>query len=289
MWTHLDRQQAAGQPGTAGIGTRGPGETQIELDRRIVSRRIHRLKRELEEIERQHHTRASGRRDYFTISLVGYTNAGKSTLLRSLTGAETLIEDRLFATLDTTTRAWTLPSGKRVFLSDTVGFIRGLPHHLVASFHATLEETREADLLLHVVDASNPDAESQMRTVGTVLEEVEAGDVPVVVALNKTDLIEDPMQLSLIRPGQETSVPISAATGEGLPDLGGAVDDVVEGSQVELTLTAHPGDGRLLAFLADKGTILEQEYLNGEEVRIVARLPRRYAAELAAKTNATGS
>ncbi|MHC4861268.1 MAG: GTPase HflX, partial [Planctomycetota bacterium] len=137
MWTHLDRQQAAGQSGSAGIGTRGPGETQIEVDRRIVHRRIHALKKEIRDIERRHHTRASGRRGYFTVSLVGYTNAGKSTLLRALTGAETLIEDRLFATLDTTTRAWSLPSGKQVFLSDTVGFIRGLPHHLVASFHAT--------------------------------------------------------------------------------------------------------------------------------------------------------
>ncbi len=277
MWTHLDRQQAAGSGRAVGIGTRGPGETQIEVDRRIVRRRIQVLKRELEEIERQRNTRAAGRRGFFTVSLVGYTNAGKSTLLRCLTGAETLIEDRLFATLDTKTRAWNLPGRKRVFLSDTVGFIRGLPHHLVASFHATLAETREADLLLHVVDASNPDASAQMATVEEVLREVGAAHIPRITVWNKVDLLPDRMALQLLEGPHRKGLPLSALTGEGVPDLEAAVLEVLDAAQVTVEVLAHPGDGRLLAFLAEKGSILRREYRGGEEVRIVARLPRRYA------------
>jgi GTP-binding protein HflX len=245
-----------------------------------MQKRIGALKREIRQIERQHHTQASGRREYFGVSLVGYTNAGKSTLLRSLTGAETLIEDKLFATLDTTTRAWELPDGKRVFLSDTVGFIRGLPHHLVASFHATLEEAREADLLFHVVDSANPDARSQMAAVRRVLDEVGAGKVPSVTVLNKVDALADRMALQLIGETNGPVLSVSAKTGEGLEDLAAAVMEYIERSQVEVELTAHPGDGRLLAFLAEKGRILEQEYPSGEEVRIRALLPKRYAEAL---------
>ena len=273
MWTHLSRIEG-------GIGMRGPGETQIEVDRRIVRRRIDALKRELTEIERQHHTRASARRGFFSISLVGYTNAGKSTLLNRLTGAETLTEDRLFATLDTTTRAWELGDGKTVFLSDTVGFIRGLPHHLVGSFHATLEEAREADLLLHVVDAANPDAENQMSTVRRVLEDVGAGAVPVVEVLNKVDEVGDRLRLELLRAERNPSVAVSAATGEGVADLEAEVIRAIESAQVEIELTAHAGDGRLLAFLAEKGRILSRDYVEGDEVRIRARLPRRFAAQV---------
>jgi len=279
MWTHLSRHE--GGIGKGGpIGLRGPGEKQLEVDRRLMQKRIGALKREIKDIERQHHTLARGRRDFFGISLVGYTNAGKSTLLRALTGADTLIEDKLFATLDTTTRAWELPDGKRVFLSDTVGFIRGLPHHLVASFHATLEEAREADLLLHVVDASNPDARSQMDTVAEVLEQVDAGGVPVIVVLNKVDALPDRLSLQLIREANGASVPVSARTGEGLEDLSAEVVRFIERSQVDVELTAHPGDGKLLAFLAEKGRILSQEYPSADEVRIRARLPRRYAATI---------
>jgi len=279
MWTHLSRHE--GGIGKGGpIGMRGPGEKQLEVDRRLMQKRIGALKQEIRQIERQQHTQARGRRDYFGMSLVGYTNAGKSTLLRALTGADTLIEDKLFATLDTMTRAWVLPDGKRVFLSDTIGFIRGLPHHLVASFYATLEEAREADLLLHVVDASNPDARSQMAAVTRVLAEVKAGEVPVITILNKLDALPDRLALQLIGEPDGLVVHVSAKTGEGLSDLGAEVMKFIERSQVEVELTAHPGDGRLLAFLAEKGRILSQEYPNAEEVRIRARLPKRYAETL---------
>jgi len=279
MWTHLSRHE--GGIGKGGpIGLRGPGEKQLEVDRRLMQKRIGALKHEMRQIERRQHTRASSRRDYFSISLVGYTNAGKSTLLRALTGAETRIEDKLFATLDTKTRAWVLADGKRVFLSDTVGFIRGLPHHLVASFHATLEEAREADLLLHVVDAANPDAGSQMAAVNRVLADVQADKVPTITILNKVDALKDRMTLQLLGEPNGPVVRVSAETGEGLPELGDEVMRIIEQSQVEVELTAHPGDGRLLAFLADKGRILTQEYPSADEVRIRARLPKRYAEQL---------
>jgi len=168
MWTHLERMEGA-------IGSRGPGEKQIEEDKRIIGKRIAGLKRQLEVVERQRESRAAARQQFFKVSLVGYTNAGKSTLLQRLTGADAFIEDKLFATLDTQTRAWELPGNMRVFLSDTVGFIRDLPHHLVASFRSTLAEAIEADLLLNVVDASNPDAELQMLVVEETLTEIGAG------------------------------------------------------------------------------------------------------------------
>jgi len=279
MWTHLSRHE--GGVGKGGpIGLRGPGEKQLEVDRRLMQKRIDALKREIRTIERQHHTRTRGRREFFQISLVGYTNAGKSTLLQALTGADTFIEDKLFATLDTTTRAWEMPGGKRVFLSDTVGFIRGLPHNLVGSFHATLEEAREADLLLHVVDASNPDARSQMATVIDVLEDVGAGEVPMVTIFNKVDAIPDRLALSLIGEPNGAVVETAALNGTGLVELAQEVSRFIEQSQVEVELTAHPGDGRLLAFLAEKGRILSQEYPNDDEVRIRVRLPERYAKTL---------
>ncbi len=276
MWTHLSRIEG-------GIGMRGPGEKQIELDRRIVHRRIGALKAELEDVKRQHHTRAASRGDFFTVSLVGYTNAGKSTLLNALTGDDAFVEDRLFATLDTTTRAWELKSGKRVFLSDTVGFIRGLPHNLVASFHATLEEARDADLLLHVVDASNPDAMNQMETVKDVLREVGAGEVGTITILNKIDRLKDRMDLELVRPKATRSVAISAATGDGLAKLDAAVQDEISAALVEVEFTTHSGNGKLLAFVAEKGEVESREYNSGDEVRVRVRLPRRYAAALARK------
>jgi GTP-binding protein HflX len=273
MWTHLSRIEG-------GIGMRGPGEKQIETDRRAIRRRIQTLERELAAIERQHETRSASRREFFKVSIVGYTNAGKSTLLSALTGADTLIEDRLFATLDTTTRAWSLPGGKRVFLSDTVGFIRGLPHHLVASFHATLAEARDADLLLHVVDASNPDAGSQTDTVTEVLETVGAGHVRVLTVLNKVDQVSDRMALAAIRPRMGRSVVVSARTGEGLGELESAVLDHLQGAQVEVEVVEEPGDGRLFALLAEKGHILEQSFPPTGKARIRVLLPRRIVEKL---------
>jgi len=170
MWTHLSREGGTGQ--AAAIGSRGPGEKQIEIDRRLLRRRISELKAEIARISERRERMAASRSEFFKVSLVGYTNAGKSTLLHRLTGRDAYIADQLFATLDTQTRAWTLGNGKRVFLSDTVGFIRRLPHHLVASFYATLEEVRVADLILHVVDGSHPDASMHMEAVEQVLTEL---------------------------------------------------------------------------------------------------------------------
>ncbi len=180
MWTHLSRLKM-------GIGMRGPGEKQLEVDRRLVEKRIADLRSELKDIERRKEREVAGRSDRMTVSLVGYTNAGKSTLLNVLTGSDVLTENRLFATLDTRTRRWQLPGWGPVLLSDTVGFIRDLPHHLIASFKATLEESRQADLLLHVADASNPAAMDQISVVYDVLEELGIEAKDTILVLNKID------------------------------------------------------------------------------------------------------
>ncbi|NLH41329.1 MAG: GTPase HflX, partial [Planctomycetes bacterium] len=189
MWSHLDTVTGAAGGSTAGavgaIGVRGPGEQQLEIDRRIVSKRIVELKRELEGLDRRKLREIKGREDFFQVCIVGYTNAGKSTLLNALTDAGTFVEDRLFATLDTKTRKWVPARGVEVLLSDTVGFVRDLPHQLVASFKATLEEAVFADVLLHVIDVSNPEVLSQIESVNGVLAEIGCSEKPVVLAFNK--------------------------------------------------------------------------------------------------------
>src|SRR5205807_3676983 len=184
MWTHLSRY-------TGGIGLRGPGETQLEEDRRLVALRIRDLRGRLVEVQARKEREVRSRQEEHTVSLVGYTNAGKSTLMHALTGAGVYVEDKLFSTLDTRTRQWHLKDWGRVLLSDTVGFIRDLPHHLVASFKATLEETRQARLLLHVVDASNPAAEDQIKAVNGVLKELGCGKKPTLLVFNKVDQLAD--------------------------------------------------------------------------------------------------
>ncbi|MCK6480658.1 MAG: GTPase HflX [Planctomycetaceae bacterium] len=273
MWTHLERMEGGTGGGSSRIGTRGPGEKQLEVDRRLVARRIQDLKEELEHLDRQHRTRARAREGYFRVSLVGYTNAGKSSLLRALTGAEAFVEDRLFATLDTQTRAWVLPGNKRLFLSDTVGFIRRLPHHLVASFRATLSETLEADLLLHVVDASHPDAEIQKRAVEEVLREIGAGDLPCLLVLNKVDEVKDRISLEVLRRGARDEVVVSALTGEGLDALGQRVQRAAEKFHEVAEIRVDAGDGRTLAWLASRGTVLEEAY-EDSVVRVRVRLSR---------------
>jgi len=279
MWTHLSREVGGGQSGAGGggpgggsqggsgqggagqgIGTRGPGEKQIEIDRRLLRRRITELKRELKEIAARRERMAQSRERYFTVSLVGYTNAGKSTLQRALTGSDAYVADQLFATLDTQTRAWELPHGKRIFLSDTVGFIRNLPHHLVASFYATLEEVRTADLVLHVVDGSHPDARLQMEAVEGVLTEIGAEATPRLLVLNKSDRVGDPLDLRLLAAGRDPWISVSATTREGLSRLEEAVLAQVQGRQTRAEFLVPAGAGRLLAFLAERGTILERRY-----------------------------
>ena len=202
-----------------GVGLRGPGEKQLEVDRRLVEKRINDLRRELKTIERRKEREVAARSDRMTVSLVGYTNAGKSTLMNALTGADVFAEDKLFATLDTRTRRWQLPGWGPVLLSDTVGFIRDLPHHLIASFKATLEEARQADLLLHVADASNPaGATSRSRAAYKVLEEIGIQAKDTLLVLNKIDAA-DRGHLTLVRTRYPNAMPISARSGIGLDEL----------------------------------------------------------------------
>ena len=202
MWTHLSRLKM-------GVGMRGPGEKQLEVDRRLVEKRIHDLKSDLEKIERRKERQVSSRKDLMTVSLVGYTNAGKSTLMNALTDAQVLAEDKLFATLDTRTRRWQLPSWGPVLLSDTVGFIRDLPHRLIASFKATLEEAHQADLLLHVADASNPAVMDQIRAVYGVLQELGIEEKDTLLILNKVDAVEN-QNLEAVLRRYPNAVPVSA-------------------------------------------------------------------------------
>ncbi len=212
MWRHLERQ-------AAGIGTRGPGETQLETDRRMVREKISRLKKELEGVEKERETQRARRRREFRAALVGYTNAGKSTLFNALTRAGVFVENRLFATLDSTTRQLVSPERHMALLTDTVGFIRKLPHHLVASFHSTLVEAIEADLLLHVVDAADPYFRRQIAAVEEVLEQILETPRPTTLVFNKTDLLDDPDLVAGLRVEFPGSFAVSARTGEGLDML----------------------------------------------------------------------
>ena len=263
MWTHLDR--LAGGTIGGGIGVRGPGEKQLEVDRRLVQKRISELKDRLDKIEERQERQAEDRsRIFTTVALVGYTNAGKSTLMNTLTGAGVSTENQLFETLDTRTREWDVPDGRSVMLSDTVGFIRKLPHHLVASFHATLQEARSADLLLHVCDASSPTAEAQVEAVREVLDEIGCGETPSWLVLNKVDLLEDSSRLPLLRQKGEDPICISALTGEGCEELADRVQGFLDRSHVELIVETGVGNGRLFSFLHENGVVLDRTYNDGQ-------------------------
>ncbi len=212
MWEHLSRLGG-------GIGTRGPGETQLEVDRRRIRERIAKLKRELEGVVRERRVQRRGRRGCHKVSLVGYTNAGKSTLFNSLTRARVFVEDQLFATLDPTTRVFAASGGTRALLTDTVGFIRKLPAHLVVSFRATLEEVKEADLLLHVVDAAEPRRQAHIDAVEAILEEIGALGRPRLLVFNKIDALEDEVEQLGLRARYPGALFVSALTREGLPEL----------------------------------------------------------------------
>src|SRR5260221_9996741 len=212
MWKHLERQ-------AGGIGTRGPGETQLETDRRLVREKIARLKRELESVERERETQRARRRREFRAALVGYTNAGKSTLFNALTRSDVFVENRLFATLDSTTRQLVSRDRERLLLTDTVGFIRKLPHHLVASFHSTLVEAIEADVLLHVTDAADPDFRRHLAAVDKVLDEIlEEPRPPRIMVFNKADLLS-PDALAILRVEFPDSLQVSGKDGSGLDEL----------------------------------------------------------------------
>jgi len=267
MWTHLERQ-------VGGIGTRGPGETQLETDRRLLQRRIRDLKRELSEIEERKKRQVRARKDQFTVGLVGYTNAGKSTLLNRLTGAEELSADMLFATLDTRTRRWRLPDGRAVLLSDTVGFLQRLPHHLVASFHATLEEALNVDLLIHVVDSAHADAATQMGAVDEVLGSLSRGMRADLLVFNKVDRLGDRIELALLREGREEEVVyLSAHSGEGVDGLIDVLVRNLDERSALVELVIPFVDGRTLASVRELGLVLSEECVQERGTIVRARIP----------------
>jgi len=265
MWTHLSRLKM-------GIGMRGPGEKQLEVDRRLVEKRIHDLTQELDAIHGRKERQVAARGEQLTVSLVGYTNAGKSTLLNSLTGADELAEDKLFATLDTRTRRWRLPGWGPVLLSDTVGFIRELPHRLIASFRATLEETRQAELLLHVADASSPLVDQQIAAVRGVLAELGVDDKDTLLVLNKVDAVADPVRREQVLAHYPHALPISARNGAGLAALARAVSDHLGRGFRDVDIETDPGNGRLLAWLAAHGEVLSRHFA-ADRMTIHCRIP----------------
>jgi len=283
MWSHLDSVAGAGGATAAGtvggIGTRGPGEQQLEIDRRLVSKRITELKRELANIDRRRIREIDGRRGLFKICLVGYTNAGKSTLLNKLTDADVFVEDRLFATLDTRTRRWTPAKGVEVLLSDTVGFVKSLPHQLVASFKATLEEAVNADLLLHIIDVSNPDALNQIESVSNVLEEIGCSKKPILEIFNKVDVVKNIADFDMLQTLYPDAVCISAKTGFGLDDLSDSITAKYKGDELLIQVTTSLSNGKIQSFLRAHGQIISEQY-NESFVLIDARLGRNQLPDL---------
>jgi GTP-binding protein HflX len=276
MWTHLEKFRG-------GIGMRGPGETQLETDRRLINHRIKLLKERLTHVQQNRAVQRQSRAGAFKASLVGYTNAGKSSILRGMTGStDVLVEDRLFATLDPLTREVDLGENARVLLTDTVGFIRKLPHHLVASFRATLEETRDADLLLHVVDASHPLWEEQRLVVDQVLLDLGLHEQPVLLVFNKTDLLDEAALLHLqerVLSLVPSAIFVNTTSDEALDPLRRALRHAVRARRPVAEVWLSPADGRLLAEIHAHGEVLEQR-TEGEQLVLRARLPERLRGRL---------
>jgi GTP-binding protein HflX len=275
-WTHLARQ-AGGRAGgaTGGVGVRGPGETQLETDRRVIYRRIAQLKQELEKVRahRGRHRARRRREGVPVVSIVGYTNAGKSTLLNTLADADVLVEDKLFATLDPTTRRVELPGGGVALFTDTVGFIQKLPTHLVAAFRATLEEVTEGDLLLHVLDVTHPHVMRQAEAVCDTLEQLGAADKPMISALNKIDRLPAPDAVRPLMGRFPSTVAISALTGEGLEGLLGCVERVLQTQMAWLDVHIPYELGELVDLFHRRG-LIEQEEHTETGTRVVGRIPR---------------
>ncbi len=283
QWSHLARQAGGGaaRGGAAGVGLRGPGETQLEVDRREIRRRIARLKDEIEAVRahRQRHRAQRTRAGMTTVALVGYTNAGKSTLLNVLSGADVYVADQLFATLDPTTRRVELPSGRTILLSDTVGFIQKLPVTLVAAFRATLEEVVEADLLLHVVDASHPRAWDHADVVEDTLAELEASRIPKVLVLNKIDRGDAVQDLDFSELGYRQVIRTSATAGTGLDELLAAIEQVLIESLIPISLLIPYSQGDILAAIYETGVVADEVHTE-QGVEISARVPARLVNSL---------
>lgn len=272
MWTHLSRLKM-------GVGMRGPGEKQLETDRRLVEKRIHDLKAELRKVESRKERQVSSRKGTMTVSLVGYTNAGKSTLMNALTKAGVLAQDKLFATLDTRTRRWHLPKWGPVLLSDTVGFIRDLPHSLITSFKATLEETKQADLLLHVADASNPKVMDQIHSVYDVLKEIGIEEKDTLLVLNKVDQVERPSHLTSLQSRYKNAICVSAKTETGFDQLHAVVSDALSRSFQDIDIEMDVSNGKLLAYLAAKGEVLSTQFTD-DRIRVHCRIPQKYLGRI---------
>ena len=276
MWTHLEKFRG-------GIGVRGPGETQLETDRRLISHRIKVLRDRLRDVQRGRAIQRQARRSEFRASLVGYTNAGKSSVLRALSGAgDILVEDRLFATLDPLTRDVDLGDNAHVLVTDTVGFIRKLPHHLVASFRATLEEAREADLLLHVIDASSPSWPEQEEVVNQVLSELEVAGRDTLLVFNKVDLLEHEALIALqskMRDAGTASVFVSALAEGGLEPLRRALSSMIRAKRPMASISLSPADGKLIAEIHRQGEVIDQR-MEGDRLVIKARIDAALAGRL---------
>ena len=259
QWTHLSRQ-------VGGIGVRGPGETQLEVDRRLIRKRIRTLEEELEKISRQRQNRRKSRKGVLKAALVGYTNVGKSTLLNAFTDAQVLVEDRLFATLDSTIRAVELADHRRLLLIDTVGFIRKLPHHLVASFKSTLEEVADADILLHVIDVTNPSYPEQMLTVDSVLQELKIDKKPTLKVFNKIDKLDDRNVLAEVKAAHQPCVCISAGRGIFLDNLVEHLTQFIDdqGRTMVVSLPVH--ESRIIARLHELADILNVDYQDSRAI-----------------------
>ncbi len=276
MWAHLERFKG-------GIGMRGPGETQLETDRRLINQRIKTLRHRLDEVERSRDVQRKGRRDAFRASLVGYTNAGKSSILRGLSGArDILVEDRLFATLDPLTRDVNAGGNYPIVVTDTVGFIRKLPHDLVASFRATLSEVREADLLLHVIDASHPQWEEQLKVVEEVLREIGAEAKPALHIFNKVDRLEVAELMSFeddVRSAIPGAIFVSATAEDGLEPLRRALLSSLRSRSPIVRIRVAATEGKLLAEIHREGEVVEQTH-DGEEIVLTARIGSALASKL---------
>ena len=272
QWTHLSKQ-------FGGIGTKGPGETQIETDRRAIRARISHLNTRIKRISKEREVQRKGRDQLPRVALVGYTNAGKSTLLNWFSHADVLVEDRLFATLDSTVRLVSLSPAHRILLSDTVGFIRKLPHHLVASFQSTLEEVREAELLLHVVDVSHPLFEEQILVVNDTLSQIGAAGKPTIMVFNKIDRLDNRSIFAYLRSNYENSVSISVARGINMTELEDKIMELLDTNISEQTMRFGQGDYQLISQIHDMAEIIEKRY-EGENIIIRFRMNKLFADRL---------
>jgi GTPase len=281
QWTHLSRLGG-------GIGTRGPGETQLEVDRRRIREKISYLKRRLKIVER---TRSLQRKErdavpFATVALVGYTNAGKSTLMNALTRAGVLVEDKLFATLDPTLRSLRLPNGDKIMIADTVGFINKIPHSLVEAFKSTLEEVMSADLLLHLADMSSPLVDEQIGVIEEVLREIGAGEIPTIIVPNKIDLLAEPPQHLFKNRNKDEVCPISALTGAGIKELLEIISARLDRGKERIHLCLSSSQGALLSLLRERGRV-EHEIYNGDLVQITAMVTPKLAGQLRKLIRAT--